>query len=197
MKSILMCDCLYRISKSTLAFHQGWRAVRPPARCGLQTARSSHGQRAYSSFVTVTTWVYRPRHFGSKPRFGAGHAIGLGACILKVFSHVMSHVQMVPLCPSKVPIRRPSSDRHRLADRSFAQLMRRSPSRLNLHTKGVPLDCDSTQDILGKSLLRRSPNTGLVGVGPVSASCMRMQMQRLQATACALDLCQRPLMAFK
>ena len=56
-------------------------------------------------------------------------------CHLASDSHVMSHVQIVPLCPSKVPMRRPSSDRHRLADRSFAQLMRRSPSRLNLHSK--------------------------------------------------------------
>ena len=53
---------------------------------------------------------------------------------------MMSHVQIVPLCPSKVPMRRPSSERHRLADRSFAQLMRRSPSRLNLRSNSAAVD---------------------------------------------------------
>jgi len=83
----------------------------------------------------------------------------------------MSHVQMVPLCPSKVPMRRPSSDRHRLADRSFAQLMRRSPSRLNLRQgrQSLQLGKTSAHDkVVGRPVCAATPQidagTGREGV---------------------------------
>ena len=47
-------------------------------------------------------------------------------------AHVMSQVQTVPLWPLYVPSREPSSERHKLGVRSFAQLTKRSPSLLNL-----------------------------------------------------------------
>ncbi len=108
----------------------------------------------------------------------------------------MSHVQIVPLCPSKVPMRRPSSDRHRLADRSFAQLMRRSPSRLNLRQGEQRLrpmkHCRASS--LRWPPLRLMQGPGGRGYQPWCVAKLAMHMHGVLH---ALDLCQWPLMAFE
>ena len=96
----------------------------------------------------------------------------------------MSHVQMVPLCPSKVPIRRPSSDRHKLADKSFAQLMRRSPSRLNLHRRKVAASAAAIA-ILPQAY------SGLTGLCSVEATTQRLVGGAKADAACACDACSR------
>ena len=110
----------------------------------------------------------------------------------------MSHVQIVPLCPSKVPIRRPSSDRQRLADRSFAQLMRRSPSRLNLTAKALCLAAGAA----GRHALSQCREVvhACLDASGVSADARHEQQYvctGVMGVERALDLCQWPLMAFE
>lgn len=71
-------------------------------------------------------------------RFFKSHYTKRTASILRITNqhvHVVSVVHTAPLCPLKVPALSPLSDHHRLTWLSFPQVIKKSPSLVNLQKK--------------------------------------------------------------